>query len=179
MQPYAAFFRDTVPLRQLKVILNQEGFEDVVIIHAAQALVFFTEHHGQETAVKIGHILSQELEEDNFVIVRSHVRLERLFQQNPLEHCANGLRFLLFEEYVSDLQKAKALEWAQQQTDFTLAFHPEGAYMCLTGESDRFSHRIKQLEETIDQSTLDLTAEKLQRVIQVVGDYERRLEASL
>lgn len=181
MHPYVAFFTDNVPLRQLKDSLKNEGFENIEILHSSGALVFDTESYGDEAATKLEHILEDEFDETGFVIVRSKVRMKRLVQENPLiDECMEfRTRYLLFERPLIESRKQEALEWAEPHPSFRLRFGQEGGYLCFKGESDRLHHGLAQIEEKLRQPVLAVTEEMVMRAIEIAGEHETRLEASL
>ncbi|HHT20157.1 MAG TPA: DUF1697 domain-containing protein [Tissierellia bacterium] len=181
MHPYVAFFNEDVPLRQLKDSLENDGFENIDILHFAGGLVFDTENYGDEAATKLEHILEEEFDEDGFVIVRSRVRLSRLLQENPLlDECQEyRTRFLLFERPLIDSRKQAALAWAEPHPSFRLRFGREGGYLCFKGETDRLKRGLSQIEEKLRQPALAVTEDMVERAIEVVGEHEARLEASL
>lgn len=181
MQPYVAFFRDSVPLRQLKVILQHEGYENIVINHSGNSLVFDTEQHGRETAVVISHILEDDLDEEPFVIVRSKVRLERLLAEQPdISGCGPlRVRFVLFDRPPRQPRMERSLAWANDQPGLELSYSREGAYLCLRGEMDRFGGPIAALSTILDQPALVVTTDMVEQAIRTVGEHETRLEASL
>ena len=181
MRPYVVFFRNSIPLRQLSVIMTSEGYENIEIDFTSNSMVLDAEQHGRETATKLRHILQTELDEDGFNIVRSKVRMVRLLKQNPLKNqCPSSrMRFLLFERALDKERIASVINWAEDNPGLDVGFALEGATVCLRGESDRYSTSIQKIEEILNLPALDVTRDTIMRAIQIVGEHEKRLETSL
>lgn len=180
MQAYIIFFTPSVPLRQLKVTLAQEGYENIVINHGSHALVLDTEQYGQEMATKISHILKVEYDEPGFVIVRSEVRLERLLQQEKatIGDCNPAkLYFLLLDRPPAPERIDLATDFIQSKRGQRLHFGPEGAYLCLEGENDQLPRVIQQISAKLGQPVLSLNREQVEQSIEMVRGHEARLEA--
>lgn len=181
MQSFMVFFRENLPLRQLKLIFVDEGYDNIRLDHSGNSLVIDTEQDSYELATKLEHIIEDTTEERGTVIVRSKLRLEQLLSQNPLQQsdCSkNRIRFLLFQTSPAP-DRLDQLYQSLELDPNKIQFGAEGGYVCLSRESDRLQWYVDAIEEELNTKILVRSRDAIDRAIEMVGEHEKRIEKEL
>ena len=178
MQTFMVFFRESMPLRRLKLILRDEGYRNIRLDHDASSLVIDTDDESGELMTKIAHIIEDAMEDSGDVVVRSKSRLEQLLHQNPFQEATcpeQRTRYLLFQNSPSP-DRIVRLSHDLALNPNRIQFGPEGGYVCLSHDSEHLQRYIDSIEEYLKTPTLVRTHSALERAINLVGEHEERLE---
>lgn len=178
MQTFMVFFRDSMPLRRLKLILRDEGYHNIRLDHDASSLVIDTDDESGELMTKLAHIIEDAMEEPGDVVVRSKGRLEQLMHHNPFqeETCQeHRMRYLLFQNSPSP-DRIVRLSHDLALDPNRIQFGPEGGYVCLPQDGDHLQWYVDSIEERLQTPTLVRTHGAIERAIHLVGEHEERLE---
>lgn len=181
MQTFMVFFRENLPLRQLKVLLTNEGYENIRLDHSGNSLVVDTEQDSRELTTKLNHLIEDMTDSSSGVVVRSRQRLERLLADHLKHdnHCpANRIRYLLFQTTPSPARIDEVRSELSLDTS-RLQFGQEGGYLCLKPEADRVKGLIEELEETLNSPILMRSHEAMERAVEKLREHERQLETKL